>query len=630
MAIGYLTIQARTAHEAIPLSGIHARILDSQGNSLYELITDESGGTQTVPLETLDKSFSLNSNYAGLPFYSYSVLAQAPGFNTLFVSGIPIYEGETAVLPLDLEPMAQMQRSPNTTKIFVGKPAVAMQDTPGQEGETPSDTRILRQVAIPNPITVHLGAPGSYAPNVQVSFPDYVKNVASSEIYPTWPAAALTANIYAIITFALNRIYTEWYKSRGYDYDITNSTAYDQYYVQGRPIYESISRIVDQIFNQYVRRQGQEAPYFTSFCNGSTVYCQGMSQWGTVTLANQGRTPLEILRTYYPLDIEIAETNIITGMLSSYPGTALREGSTGLDVQTIQSFLDRIRRNYPAIPTITDQPGTFGKSTKAAVTKFQSVFGLSPDGIVGKSTWYKISSIYAAVTRLADLDSEGTTLGVGTIPPSSLLQQGSRGQDVITLQYLLNVISQYYPTVPAPVQDGIFGSGTKQAVVAFQQAAQVTPDGIVGPLTWDRLYSVYKGINQNVPMPPTGGGSSGPGGSQQPGGGSGGTQQPDGTQNYTVQAGDSLWLIAQRFGTTVDALKSLNGLTSNLINVGQVLKIPSSQSAPYIEYTVRSGDTLWLLSRRYDTTVDSIKKLNGLTSDMLNIGQVLRIPVSQP
>ena len=252
MAIGYLTIQARTAHEAIPLSGIHARILDSQGNSLYELITDESGGTQTVPLETLDKSFSLNSNYAGLPFYSYSVLAQAPGFNTLFVSGIPIYEGETAVLPLDLEPMAQMQRSPNTTKIFVGKPAVAMQDTPGQEGETPSDTRILRQVAIPNPITVHLGAPGSYAPNVQVSFPDYVKNVASSEIYPTWPAAALTANIYAIITFALNRIYTEWYKSRGYDYDITNSTAYDQYYVQGRPIYESISRIVDQIFNQYV------------------------------------------------------------------------------------------------------------------------------------------------------------------------------------------------------------------------------------------------------------------------------------------------------------------------------------------------------------------------------------------
>ena len=644
MAIGYLTMQARTAHEAIPLKDVHIRILDSQGNSLYELVTDESGGTQTVPLETLDKSFSLNSSFSGQPFYSYSVLAQAPGFNTLFVTGIPIYEGETAVLPLELEPMAQMQRSPDTKKIFIGKPAVAMQDTPGQEGETPSDSRILRQVAIPNPITVHLGAPGSYAPNVQVSFPDYVKNVASSEIYPTWPTAALTANIYAIITFALNRVFTEWYRSRGYDYDITNSTAYDQYYVQGRPIYESISRIVDEIFNQYVRRQGQEAPYFTSFCNGSTAFCEGMSQWGTVTLANQGRTPLEILRTYYPLDIEIAETNIITGELSSYPGTALREGSTGLDVQTIQGYLDRIRRNYPAIPVITDASGTFGSSTKAAVTRFQSIFGLSTDGVVGKSTWHKISSIYAAVTRLADLDSEGTSLGIGTVPPNTLLRQGSRGQDVITLQYLLDVISQYYPTVPAPAQDGIFGSGTSQAVTAFQRAVQIAPDGIVGPLTWNRLYSVYQGILQNVPKPPAEGGA---GGSGQPGGGtgsggSGGSGQPGGAGSggsggsgsgtpltYTVKAGDSLWLIAQRFGTTVDAIKRLNGLTSNLINVGQVLKIPSSQSAPYIEYTVRSGDTLWLLSRRYDTTVDAIKKLNGLTSDNLSIGQVLRIPSGQ-
>lgn len=448
------------------------------------------------------------------------------------------------------------------------------------------------------------------------------------------------------------------YRSRGYNYDITNSTAYDQYYVQGRPIYESISRIVDDIFNQYVRRQGQEAPYFTSFCNGSTAFCEGMSQWGTVTLANQGRTPLEILRTYYPLDIEIAETNIITGELSSYPGTALREGSAGLDVQTIQTYLNRIRRNYPAIPAITDESGTFGSSTRAAVAKFQSIFGLSPDGVVGRSTWYKISSIYAAVTRLADLDSEGTSLGIGTVPPNSLLRQGSRGQDVITLQYLLDVISQYYPTVPAPAQDGIFGNGTRQAVTAFQQAARITPDGVVGPLTWNRLYSVYQGIVENVPLPPAGDGSgsgsgggsgsgsgSGSGGSGSGGSGSGsgagsgsgsgsgsggsGSGSGSSVRTYTVKAGDSLWLIAQRFGTTVDAIKSLNGLTSNLINVGQVLKIPASQSVPYIEYTVRSGDTLWLLSRRYDTTVDAIKKLNGLTSDSLSIGQVLRIPRGQ-
>ena len=614
MAIGYLMIQARTAQDAIPLEGIHVRILDSQGNSLYDLITDESGETQTVPLETMDKSFSLNENFAGLPYASYNVLAQGTGFNTLYISHIPIYDGETAVQPLELIPMRQTQRRPNETRIFVGKPAIAMQETRSQEGDTETDSRILRQVVIPNPITVHMGTPSSNASNIQVSFPDYVKNVASSEIYPTWPTAALTANIYAIITFALNRIYTEWYRSRGYSYDITNSTAYDQYFVYGRPIYESISRIVDQIFNEYVRRQGQIAPYFTSFCSGSTVTCQGMSQWGTVTLANQGRTPLEILRTYYPLDIEIAEASAVSGILSSYPGTALREGSTGLDVQTIQTYLGRIRRNYPAIPVITDEPGVFGLSTKAAVTRFQDVFGLSPDGVVGKSTWYKISSLYAGVARLAELDSEGNTLGIGTVPPNSILRQGSRGQDVITLQYLLDVVSEYYPSVPAPAQDGIFGSGTAQAVTAFQTAAGISADGIVGPATWRALYDIYLGIGQNVP-------------GQNPPGQNPPSPTPDtGSIKYTVQEGDSLWKIAQRYGTTVEAIKSLNGLTGDLLNIGQVLQIPASQPGPSIRYTVRPGDSLWLIAQRYNTTVDAIKKLNNLTSDILNIGQVLQIP----
>lgn len=394
------------------------------------------------------------------------------------------------------------------------------------------------------------------------------------------------------------------YRNQGYSFDITNSTAYDQYFIYGRPIYESISRIVDDIFNEYVRRQGQLAPYFTSFCNGTTVSCQGMSQWGTVTLADRGYTPLQILRSYYPNDIEIVQTNIITNVLSSYPGTSLKQGSSGLDVQTIQTWLNRIRRNYPAIPAITDAAGNFGSSTRAAVIKFQSIFNLTPDGIVGKSTWYKISRLYAAVTRLAELDSEGTTLGIGTVPPSSVLRQGSRSPDVITLQYLLNIISEYYPGIPAPAQDGIFGSGTRQSVIAFQQIMGLQADGIVGALTWKTLYDAYLGIVQNIP-----------------------SQKPEtGTSTYVVQAGDSLWLIAQRYQTTIDAIKRLNGLTSDLINVGQILKIPSSQMEPYIEYTVRSGDTLWLLSRRYNTTVDAIKKANGLTSDLLNIGQVLKIP----
>ena len=342
------------------------------------------------------------------------------------------------------------------------------------------------------------------------------------------------------------------YRSQGYDFDITNSTAYDQAFVYGRPIYESISRVVDAIFNEYVRRQGQISPYFTSFCNGTTTTCSGLSQWGTVSLAQQGLTPLQILRTYYPDDVEIVSTDIVANVPSSYPGSPLRQGSTGLDVQTIQTYLNRIRRNYPAIPAITDEAGVFGNSTRDAVTKFQSVFQLAADGVVGKATWYKLSKLYTAVTRLAELDSEGTTFGIGTVPPAAVLRQGSRGADVITLQYLLNVISDFYPGVPGVSQDGIFGNATRQAVIAFQQAKGLTPDGIVGAGTWRALYEAYRGIGDYVPEP-----------------------GPDtGTMKYVVRSGDTLWLLSRRFGTTVDAIKSLNGLTGSLLNIGQVLLIP--------------------------------------------------------
>ena len=549
MAIGYLTVQARTAHDAVPLANVYIQIVDHAKNIIYEMTTDGNGETQVVPLETIDKSFSLNQYYTGIPYFSYSVFAQKAGFNTISVVDIPILDGETAILPIALVPMQERQTSPEQTNIYVGKPAVAMQGARNQEGPM-SAPYVLRQVVIPNPITVHMGAPSAYASNVQVSFPDYVKNVASSEIYPTWPDAALRANIYAIITYALNRIYTEWYRNMGYNFDITNNTAYDQYFVYGRPIYESISRIVDEIFNEYVRRSGQNAPYFTSFCNGTTATCQGMSQWGTVSLANRNFTPLQILRSYYPNDIEIVQTNTITSIVSSYPGTALRVGSTGLDVQTIQTYLNRIRRNYPAIPAITDNAGVFGDSTRAAVTKFKRIFNLTVDGIVGKATWYKISSIYTAVARLAELDSEGNTLGIGTVPPSAVLRQGSTGQDVITLQYLLNVIGEYYPGIPVIAQDGIFGSGTRQAVIAFQNEMRLSPDGIVGARTWNALYDTYLGIGENVSPPGSG------------------------SFAYTVKSGDTLWLLARRFNTTVDAIMRLNGLTSDLLNIGQVLQIP--------------------------------------------------------
>ncbi len=604
MATGYLIIQARMAHDALPLSGVQIWVMDAQEKRIYHVTTDESGETERIALETLDGSLSLDPDFSGTPFISYDVLAIANGFNTIHIVGIPILDGETAIQPLEFIPMREMQRTPTVTEIQIGVPAVSMTGRRYQEGPL-TESRVLRQVVIPNPITVHLGSPNASVTNVQVSFPDYVKNVASSEVYPTWPEASLRANIYAIITFALNRIFTEWYRSRGYSFDITNNTAYDQYFIHGRNIYESISLIVDEIFNEYVRRQGQTAPYFTSFCNGTTSTCAGLSQWGTVTLANQGLSPLQILRSYYPKDIEIAETNIITGVLSSYPGTALKTGSKGLDVQTIQTYLERIRRNYPAIPAITDETGIFGESTRAAVAKFQSIFNLSSDGVVGKATWNKLSYLYTSVARLAELDSEGTSLGIGTVPPSSVLRLGSSGQDVITLQYLLNVAAEFNSAIPAPAQDGNFGRETQQSVVAFQRAAGLDPDGMVGPLTWQALYNTYLGVDNIIP----------------PGADTGVTE-------YVVRSGDTLWLLAQRYNTTVDAIKRLNGLTSDNLSIGQVLKIPTTASSggSYFEYVVRSGDTLWLLAQRYNTTVDAIKRLNGLSSDALNIGQVLRIP----
>ncbi|MCM1261563.1 MAG: peptidoglycan-binding protein [Butyrivibrio sp.] len=555
MAVGYLIVQARTAQDAIPIAGAHIQVLDDEGGSVYELISDESGETQKVPLETVDKSLSLDSNYSGTPYLRYDITAQAEGYKSFHIIGVPIFDGETAIQTLAFEPLqASAARSvPPVTEITMGDFAVDIPEWRSQEGPA-IRPYVLRYVAIPNPITVHLGSPSSYASNVRVSFSDYVKNVASSEIYPTWPDASLRANIYAIITFALNRVFTEWYRSQGYSFDITNSTAYDQYFVYGRTIYESISRIVDEIFNEYVRRAGQNAPYFTSFCNGTNVVCAGLSQWGTVSLANSGYTPLQILRYYYPNDVEIAETNVITDVLSSYPGTALRVGSSGLDVETIQTYLGRIRRNYPAIPVITDAAGTFGESTRAAVSKFQSIFNLQVDGIVGKATWYKLSSLYAAVTRLAELDSEGTSLGIGTVPPSSVLRQGSRGADVVTLQYILSAIAEFYPSIPVISQDGIFGSMTRQAVVAYQRMMNLSPDGIVGNATWRSLYETYLGIVENVPPPATN----------------------PGTFEYTVRSGDTLWLLSRRFGTTVDEIKRLNGLSSDLLNIGQVLLIPEA------------------------------------------------------
>ena len=350
---------------------------------------------------------------------------------------------------------------------------------------------------IPDRITVHLGAPGAAAANVTVPFVDYVKNVASSEVYPTWDDSALTANILAIISFALNRVYTEFYRSQGYNFDITSSTAIDQKFINGRNYFGSISRIVDSIFSNYLRRQGFIEPLAAKFCNGTTVTCEGLSQWGSQNLAQQGLNSVQILRRYYGNDIEIVTNAPVRGYVPSYPGTPLRRGSRGPDVVQMQVMLNRIGQNYPAIPRVTAD-GIFGQQTENAVRAFQRIFNLTEDGIVGKSSWYQMVRLYVGVTRLAALESEGQRfVGISWQAPASL-QSGSSGQSVRQLQYMLNVVSQFVNSIPTVAEDGIFGEATQNAVRAFQRFAGLTVDGIVGPATWNALYERVVGIGVDL------------------------------------------------------------------------------------------------------------------------------------
>ena len=350
---------------------------------------------------------------------------------------------------------------------------------------------------IPQNITVHLGSPSSNAENVTVSFSDYVKNVASSEIYPTWEESALRANILAIVSFALNRVYTEFYRSRGYPFDITNSTAYDQYFVNGRSFFDSVSRLVDELFNDYLRRPGFVEPLAAKFCNGTTVTCEGLSQWGSQNLAQQGYNSVQIIRSYYG-DIQIVNNAPVRGYTSSYPGTPLRRGTTGPSVVTVQTELNRISQSFPAIPKIPVVDGIFGARTEAAVRKFQEVFGLTVDGVVGQATWYALVRYYVAVTRMAELRSQGQKYYANSWALNNPIEQGDRGIKVEHLQYMLSVLAEFIPEIPDISIDGIFGPATKNAVLAAQRRFDLPRTGIVDQPTWDAIYDQFSGIEATV------------------------------------------------------------------------------------------------------------------------------------
>ncbi|MCL2828283.1 MAG: peptidoglycan-binding protein [Oscillospiraceae bacterium] len=523
MGTGKLIIEVRNSDDSLPIGGAHVTLSGADQVPLFETHTDANGNTEPLPLTAPDKAYTLDPNFHKPAYSEWEVTVTKPGFVTSRIHHVEVVDSQTSILPVHLLPLMEGQNPAADMDIDIPPMLPALPDTdhqipfqtdterqavpalfaPANPHLDPTDPPTPpQQVFIPDYITVHLGRPtDTSARNVRVRFIDYIKNVASSEVYGTWPRNSLIANVHAIVTFALNRIYTEWYRSRGFNFDITNSTAFDQYYREGAQIFDSINKVVDDVFDQYVHRQGLINPFFTSFCSGTTATCNGLSQWGTVTLANQGRTPLEILRYYYPNDIVVSPVENVAGITESFPGAALRMGSTGDTVRRMQNYLNRIRVNFPLIPQIQSPNGTFGEDTAEAVRVFQRTFNLTPDGIIGRNTWNRIISIYTGVTRLAELDSQGHRYTIGETPPDVVLRRGSRGRDVRELQFLINAISPFFDGVPPVIEDADFDTETQNAVIDFQRNFDLTPDGVVGPTTWAKLYAVYRGIQQNRPTP---------------------------------------------------------------------------------------------------------------------------------
>lgn len=505
MSFGKLEFILFVGEEALPVNDAEIIIINTETSELVSnkvLKSDKDGKTKAIRLDTYDKYISEEPDASIKPYKTYDAFILSDKFENKHIKGIPIFSGITSIQKVQMTP--KIRRGDGIDLIDISQnaltldPGLLKKENGFDNFNSMKSPKLLKEVVIPKYITVHLGTPTSYAKNVTVSFIDYIKNVASSEIYPTWPREALKSNIYAIISFTLNRIYTEWYRSRGYDFDITNSTAYDHYFVNGRNFFDTISDVVDEIFNEYISISSFKEPLLAQYCNGTTVTCDGISQWGTVTYANNGYAAFEILKKYYGNNIDIRTAKYVEGVLESYPGQPLRLGDKGEDVKVIQTQLNRIRKNYPGIPQITGENGEFNEITKNSVKVFQKIFNLTQDGIVGKKTWYKISQIYVGVKRLAELNSEGEKLSLPDKVPTNILKVGVTGEEVKNAQYLLKVIGAFYDSILPIEITGIFDEDMKKVVKSFQSEFELDADGIIGPKTWSKLIEDYKRLKPYI------------------------------------------------------------------------------------------------------------------------------------
>ena len=503
MATGILRIQAFAARQSAPVEGVTVNIVGDGFTAAR--MTDAEGNAADVTLTAPDCALSLEEdNTTRLPYAVCSLTASKAGYRTVRIQGIQVFAGQVTLAQPEMIPETEEDRDVENPPIII--PPHPLFAGGGGSGRAPADPcapRVLDRVIIPKNITVHLGKPAASARNVTVSFRRYIANVASSEVYPTWPESALRANIHCQISLALNRIYTEWYPSRGYSFNITNSTSYDQYYVHGRTVFDVMVRLTDDIFNTYLRKTGTVNPYYSEYCDGKSVTCPGLKQWGTVTLAKQGKTPLQILKYYYGSNIEIVRTNNIQAIPQSYPGSPLRQGDSGTAVFTLQRQLNRIAKDYPFLGKLTVD-GVFGPRMVSTVKTFQRQFNLTADGVVGRQTWYKISYIYVSVKDLAELTSEGETSS-GTLSDGSwggtALRTGSTGSAVEQVQFWLNTLAQYESALPSLSVDGRYGAATASAVRAFQRRYGLTVDGVVGRETWNAIYNEFRSIQSDNGTP---------------------------------------------------------------------------------------------------------------------------------
>ena len=499
---GTLRIQTFAARQSAPMEGVTVTV-QGDGFTLHR-ITDATGSAADIPVEAPACALSLDEDNTIRPYAVVSLTAAKSGYRTVRIEGIQIFAGQITLAQPAMIPVTEEGKDiPDAPIVIPPHPLFAGSGGSGAQPVENCVPRVLDKVIIPKNITVHLGKPAASARNVTVSFRDYIANVASSEVYPTWPEQALRANIHCQISLALNRIYTEWYPSKGYTFNITNSTSYDQYYVHGRTVFDVMVRITDDIFNTYLRKRGTVNPYYSEYCDGKSVTCPGLKQWGTVTLANQGRTALQILKYYYGNDIEIVRTNNIQSIPQSYPGSPIRQGDSGTAVFTLQRQLNRITKDYPFLGKLTVD-GVFGSRMAATVRAFQKQFNLTADGMVGRQTWYKISYIYVSVKDLAELTSEGEvssgTLSDGTWG-GTVLRTGSTGSSVEQLQFWLNTLAQYESSIPSLTVDGVYGTGTANAVRAFQRKYGLTVDGVVGRATWTEVYDQFRSIQSDNGTP---------------------------------------------------------------------------------------------------------------------------------